>query len=139
MTGEPPDKAQPIHIHLRGDDSDGHLALIEMTFAVGDTGPPLHLHPGHGEGFYVLSGEMTFRVGEETTVGAAGEFAWAAAGVPHTLGNLSKREARVLVLCGPAGFERYFERLPAGQHGPPEADAVRVGPSFGEQAPEVGR
>ena len=47
--------------------------------------------------------------------GSAGVFA------SHTYANLSK-EARVLLLCTPAGFERYFDRLAAEYAGlePPE-------------------
>ena len=32
---------------------------------------------------------------------------------PDTDTNLSGKEARVLLLCTPAGFERYFDRLAA--------------------------
>jgi hypothetical protein len=42
-------------------------------------------------------------------------------------------------MCGPAGFERYFEHLAAGHVGPPETGAVRVGPSLGEQPPDTGQ
>jgi len=40
----------------------------------------------------------------------------------HTYANLSGKEARVLLLCTPAGFERYFDRLAAEHAGlePPE-------------------
>jgi hypothetical protein len=31
----------------------------------------------------------------------------------HTYANLSGNEARVLLLCTPADFERYFDRLAA--------------------------
>ena len=48
----------------------------------------------------------------------------AGAGVftPDTYANLSGKEARVLLLCTPAGFERYFDRLAAEYAGlePPE-------------------
>jgi hypothetical protein len=48
----------------------------------------------------------------------------AGAGVltPHTYANLSGKEARVRLLCTPAGFERYFDRLAAAYAGlePPE-------------------
>ena len=41
---------------------------------------------------------------------------------PHTYANLSGNEARVRLLCTPAGFERYFDRLAAEYAGlePPE-------------------
>jgi quercetin dioxygenase-like cupin family protein len=58
-----------------------------------------------GEGFYVLQGELRFQVPGEMLTGGAGTFAFAAAGVPHTFANRSEREARLPVLCAPAGFE----------------------------------
>ncbi len=39
-----------IQVHLRGDDSDGGLAVVEFVMAAGEGGPPLHVHPKHGEG-----------------------------------------------------------------------------------------
>jgi quercetin dioxygenase-like cupin family protein len=120
----------PIDILLRRDGSRGQLAVVEMTFPAGDHGPALHVPPGHGEGFYVLEGEMTFRVGDDVVTGGPGTFAFAPAGSAHTLANLGDRDARLLVLCAPAGFERHFDRLAAGQIGPPEDDAYSVGPSL---------
>ena len=43
---------------------------------------------------------------------------------PHTYANLSGKKARLLLVCTPAGFERYFDRLAAqfgGLEPPPEA------------------
>jgi|SRR5215218_7707996 hypothetical protein len=50
--------------------------------------------------------------------GAAGAGVFA----PHTYANLSGKEARVLLRCTPAGFERYFDRLATESAGlqPPE-------------------
>jgi hypothetical protein len=50
----------PIIAHLRGKQSAGDLALIEVLVEAGSAGPPLHVHPGHAEGFYVLDGERNF-------------------------------------------------------------------------------
>jgi len=69
----------------------------------------------------------------------------AGAGVfaPHTYANLSGKEARVLLLCTPAGFERYFDRLAAEYTGlePPEPsgpipEARVVGPRIVADASE---
>ena len=41
----------------------------------------------------------------------------------HTLANLGDAPARYLLVCTPAGFERYFDRIAAQQAGvepPPE-------------------
>jgi quercetin dioxygenase-like cupin family protein len=128
----------PITIHLRGDDTDGHLALVEMVVVAGDLGPPLHVHPSHGEGFYVLEGEVTFAIGDEEKVGGPGTFVFAATDVPHTFANHTKTNARILVLCAPAGFESYFEEIAAdfarggwpSRARPDPTKAIAVGPGF---------
>jgi quercetin dioxygenase-like cupin family protein len=126
-----------IQVHLRGESSDGRLAVIEYVVAAGEAGPPLHVHPGHGEGFYVLEGEVTFQVRDRLLTARAGSLAFAAAGVPHTFANRAGRDARLLVLCAPAGFEEYFDRLaaarPADRAGvqPDPAAALAVGPPIG--------
>jgi len=131
-----------IQVHLRGDDTDGHLAVIELVMAAGEGGPPLHLHPKHGEGFYVLEGEVTFQVGDELVTVGPRAFAFAAAGTPHALANRTDRGARMLVLCAPAGFEEYFDRLAAARPGdstpvlPDPAYAFAVGPPIGGARPE---
>jgi hypothetical protein len=42
--------------------------------------------------------------------------------VPHTFANLADTPSRTLLVCTPAGFERYFARIAAKQRGvePPE-------------------
>jgi hypothetical protein len=72
----------------------------------------------------------------------------AGAGVftPRTYVNLSGKEARVLLLCTPAGFDRYFDRPAAEYAGlePPEpsgpiSEAPVVGPRIVAEASERGR
>ena len=130
----------PIIVHLRGEQSAGQLALIELVIAAGATGPPLHVHPGHAEGFYLLDGELRVQVRDELRTGRAGEFFFAPAGTPHTFANRGERDVRLLVTCTPAGFERYFDRLAEGIGGDPPEDAIAVGPPIGgpaEQQQEV--
>jgi hypothetical protein len=65
-------------------------------------------------------------------VARAGAFFFAAPGTPHTFANLAERDARLLVLCTPASFERYFDRLGEGKGGePPPGQAVAVGSPIG--------
>jgi hypothetical protein len=69
-----------------------------------------------------------------------GELAFAPRNVPHTFANFSGANARTLIICTPAGFERYFDRMAAEQAGdepPPEAskpipEVIVVGPRIGE-------
>ena len=123
---------------LRSEQSDGQVAVIEGAVPAHWEGPPLHHHP-HDEGFYVLEGEMTFEVDGERLTARPGEFAFAPRGSHHALANLSDAPARYLLVCTPAGFERYFDRITAQQTGvapPPEAlkpysHSTVVGPPIG--------
>lgn len=126
----------PINVRLRGQDSDGHLALVEFVVDAGDGGPPLHIHPTHAEGFYLLEGELKVQVGDTVATAREGDFLFAAPGTPHTFANFSGRAARMLVLCTPAGFEAYFDQLAAGQVTRPPADqAIAVGPQLDRGSP----
>jgi quercetin dioxygenase-like cupin family protein len=115
--------------------------VIEEVLGAEFEGPPLHVHPSFGEGFYVLEGELTFRMEDETVSGGPGTFVFAPRGVPHTFANLSGSRARALIFCAPAGFERYFEWLAAQQAGvepPHERPAAGrytrvVGPQIGAE------
>jgi uncharacterized RmlC-like cupin family protein len=69
-----------------------------------------------------MEGELIFRVRDHYVTVTAGQVAFAPRGVPHTFANLSGAPARQLIICTPAGFERYFARMAADSHGtePPE-------------------
>ena len=70
--------------------------------------PPLHVHHREDEAFYVLEGEMTFFVGGERLPAPAGSFVFLPRDVPHGFTVDGSGVARVLQLCFPAGFERFF-------------------------------
>jgi mannose-6-phosphate isomerase-like protein (cupin superfamily) len=105
---------------LRGEDSGNYLSVIETAPSPG-VGPPLHAH-GFDETFYLMEGELVFRVRDQYVTVTAGQLAFAPRGVPHTFANLSGAPARQLIICTPAGFERYFARMAAETQGtePPE-------------------
>jgi len=112
---------ESLRILLNEAASEGSLGAVEMTMDPGSSGPPLHVHPTHAEAFYVLSGELSFQLGDEVITGGPGTWACAPKGVAHTLANLGSAEGRVLCLFAPAGFERRFERMVATE--PDEATA----------------
>ena len=101
---------------LRSEESDGVVSIVDNTVPANWPGPFLHRHD-FDEAFYVLEGELTFQVEDELITKRAGELAFAPRGVAHTLANHSDGRARYLLVCTPAGFERYFARMndePAG-------------------------
>ncbi len=124
---------------VRSEESGGHVAFVENTVPAGWAGPPLH-HHDFDEAFYVLEGELTFALGDARFTRRAGELAFAPRNVPHTLAERSGRSARYLLVCTPAGFERYFDRIAAehaGAEPPPQAlgpipETIVVGPPIGD-------
>ncbi len=128
------------HVLLRSEDSGGAVSLIESSAGVDFAGPPLHFHD-FDEAFYVLEGELTFQLGSSLAQAGPGAFVFAPRRSHHTLANLSRAPARYLLVCTPAGFERYFARIEAEQagiHAPAETyqpvpQVTRVGPQIGER------
>jgi quercetin dioxygenase-like cupin family protein len=110
-----------INVHVRSEDSEGRVSLMENAVGPRGSGPPLH-HHAFDELFYVLAGELTFELGGERVTRRAGEFAFAPRGAHHTFANLGDAPARMLLVCTPAGFERYFARMAAEHAGvdPPD-------------------
>ena len=123
---------------LRAEDTGGVVSAILNTVPAGWEGPPLH-HHDFDEAFYVLDGEPTFQLGDELATAIAGELIFAPRGAHHTLANLGDAPARYLLVCTPAGFERYFDKIAARMAGvdpPPSAlgpipEVVTVGPQIG--------
>src|SRR5829696_2192648 len=97
---------------LRGEETAGEIALVRNTVPAGWSGPPLH-HHAFDEGFYVLEGELAFQLGSQLVTRTPGELAFAPRGAPHALANPGTVDARYLLLCAPAGFERDLAGLPA--------------------------
>jgi mannose-6-phosphate isomerase-like protein (cupin superfamily) len=130
----------PINVLLRSEQSGEHIAVMDNIVGAGFPGPPLH-HHDFDETFYVLEGELTFQLEDVIFTKTRGELAFAPRNVPHTFANFSGANARTLIICTPAGFERYFDRMaaqqPSGDEPPPEAskpipEVIVVGPRIGE-------
>jgi mannose-6-phosphate isomerase-like protein (cupin superfamily) len=111
---------------LRSEESNGQVSVIQTAPSPG-VGPPLHHHE-FDEAFYVLEGELTFQLRDEIVRAGPGDLVFAPRGVPHTFANLSGAPARQLIVCTPAGFERYFARMAAEHEGidPPAWAMQRV-------------
>src|SRR5829696_10198730 len=64
-------------------DTGGRFALIEVLAPKG-TEPPRHVHHREDEAFYVLEGEITFYIGQETYAATPGTFVFAPRSIPHS-------------------------------------------------------
>ena len=124
---------------VRSEQSGGHVSMIEIVVPAHNAGPPLHTHD-FDEAFYILEGELIFQVDDELTTKRAGELAFVPRNVAHALANHSDADARYLLVCTPAGFERHWGRLAAAAQGvePPDwalqpiPEIIVVGPQIAE-------
>jgi quercetin dioxygenase-like cupin family protein len=122
---------------LRSEQSGGQLSMTEIVVPAQSAGPPLHTHD-FDEAFYMLEGELIFQVDDELTTKRTGEIAFAPRNVPHALANHSDADARYMLVCAPAGFERHWGRLAAAAQGvePPDwalqpiPEVITVGPQI---------
>jgi len=90
-----------IVLKLRCDETDGSIMMFEVTAPVG-TKSTLHLHHDSDEVAYVLSGEVTFLIGDDVTVGGPGSCAFMPRGVRHAWKSTGAQAGRVLFLYTPA-------------------------------------
>jgi quercetin dioxygenase-like cupin family protein len=108
----------PLTFKARAAQTGGALTAFENEIAPGD-GPPLHVHAGEDESWYVLEGTLRFTIGEEQSEAPAGSFVFVPRGSPHCFKNVGAEPARILVMFTPAGMETFFERFAAAS-GPPD-------------------
>jgi quercetin dioxygenase-like cupin family protein len=75
-----------------------------------EQGPPPHIHHLEEEQFYVLDGQLTYSIGDQTHHVSAGDFTHIPRGTVHTFRNGSK-PSRLLATFGPAGMEGFFREV----------------------------
>lgn len=101
-------KASPCK--LTSEDSGGACTVVELN-ALPRSGPFLHVHHREDEWYYVLSGEFIFRAGSEEFSLLAGGSIWLPRGIPHVWANTSTTEGKLILMCQPGGFEKFFDEI----------------------------
>jgi mannose-6-phosphate isomerase-like protein (cupin superfamily) len=84
--------------------------MFEETLPAG-TASIHHLHHDSDEVAWVISGEFTFKIGDEITVGGPGTCAFMPRNVPHAWKNTGNETGRVLFLYTPAAAGGLIEEL----------------------------
>ena len=97
----PTSAARTCSLKLLGDETGDSIMMFEETIPAG-TKSTFHLHHHSDEVAYVLSGEVTFKIGDEVTVGGPGTCAFMPRGVPHAWKSTGAETGRVLFLYTPA-------------------------------------
>jgi mannose-6-phosphate isomerase-like protein (cupin superfamily) len=89
-------------------DTNGGLFVIEHRHT-SKGGPPLHLHHGEDEWFYVLEGDYRIEIGGQRYKAMAGDSVLGPREVPHTWAYVGNTVGRMLLVYAPAGkMEDYF-------------------------------
>jgi mannose-6-phosphate isomerase-like protein (cupin superfamily) len=88
----------------------GDFSLMERTLPPGGRRPPAHRHVNCSEAFFVLDGQISFELDDQSLSGGPGDFLLVPRGAAHTFGNAGAGPARLLVLHAPA-MDAYFEEL----------------------------
>ncbi len=92
-------------VRARGDQTDGLLSLTETRTPAG-SGPPPHVHEREDEMFFVMEGEYSVTIGDETSTAAPGTFVFAPRGIAHSY--VANAPSRHLTIVSPPGFERFL-------------------------------
>ncbi|MEM1109890.1 MAG: cupin domain-containing protein [Planctomycetota bacterium] len=100
---------QAGHCLLYGQDTAGAHSLSVSVLKKGSEAP-LHEHSREDETFYVISGQLDARVGDEHHTLNPGDAVFLPRGLKHRLLCLSD-EAQVLMLIHPPGLENFFDEV----------------------------
>lgn len=89
-----------------GDQTGGAYGLIEHVVPPG-AGSPWHVHHAEDETFFIIEGELTFRVGDEPIKAVPDTYLFAPREIPHGFRNDGASDVHMLVMATPAGFEQF--------------------------------
>jgi quercetin dioxygenase-like cupin family protein len=101
----------------------GSIMMFEEIMPPG-TKSTRHLHRDSDEVGYVVSGEVTFMIGDEVTVGGPGTYAFMPRGVPHCWKSTGAETGLVVFLYTPAKAGELIE------------EQRRTGRKFVDMSPE---
>jgi quercetin dioxygenase-like cupin family protein len=117
-----------------GEQTGGRYALVEILAPDGYESV-LHVHHFEDEGFYILEGEMTFYVGDQTIKAQPGSLLFGPKDVPHAF-TVDSGPARLLFVFSPAGLEAGIREMgeparsltvpPQPEEPPDEAEMERL-------------
>ncbi len=96
---------------------DADPIIIEHHVGPGGAAP-LHVHVDLDDSFFVASGELAIRCGDDTFVARAGDYVSLPEGIPHTLRVVGDAEAVLLQTHAAASFLNFIKAV-----GAPATDA----------------
>lgn len=125
---------------VTGAETGGSYFAMEALVPAGG-GPPFHIHRNENETFYVLEGECTFYLEDETIVAGPGDFVNIPIGAKHHFRNNSTEPTRLILTFTPTGIEGFFEETLEHAGDPTQAppdNLDEVGARYAAAAPRYG-
>ena len=117
-----------------GEQTGGRFSVVEILAPDGYEAI-LHVHHQEDEGFYILEGELTFYVGEQTIKAHPGSYLFGPKDVPHGF-TVDSGPAKLLFVFSPAGLEGLIREMgeaarslavpPQPEEPPDEAEMERM-------------
>jgi quercetin dioxygenase-like cupin family protein len=115
-------------IKLTGAETGGRFSLIDCVLP-GQVPVPGHIHTAQDETFYVLEGELTFRIDGQSRIARAGDVLFIPRGTPHEFSASSTTPARFLFIHSPGGLDEFVcvssEAAPSATLPPPRPAQTR--------------
>ena len=112
----------PLQFKVRGEQTDGRLTAVENVIPPGE-GPPVHVHANEDEFWFLIEGDLRFKLGDDVRMAPEGSFVYVPRGTPHAFQNAGDQPARILVMFTPSGMEAFFDRM--GELEAPDPSAFR--------------
>jgi mannose-6-phosphate isomerase-like protein (cupin superfamily) len=114
-------------VKARTSDTAGAYSLVEIIVPAGSPWSTHHIH-SPAEAWYVIDGQLTFRLGDAIFDAKAGSFVLAPGDLPHSMVNSGSTAARYLVFFSPPGLEQWYvdfaALIEAARSGEPSREEV---------------
>lgn len=99
-----------VRLLLRSADSPARMSAMVVEVPPGGSVPPHH-HDREEEGYFVLDGELTLTIGDETRALAAGDFGHVPPRTRHGYANRGRGPVRFLAFTVGGPIDQFFEAM----------------------------
>jgi len=115
-----------LDVKISGSDTNGDLAIFELTSLSQGKGTPLHIHNSQDEVFYVIEGAYYFQVGDEKHNLTVGDSIFLPRKVAHAWTQASEK-GKMTVIMQPAGkLENFFITMSELDHEPTQGEIAKI-------------
>ena len=97
-------------IKISGASTSGRASVVEMVLDAGWDGPPPHIHDEIDHVWFVVTGQMQVKLGDDELDLSAGDVAWIPHGQPHTFAT-GPEPATMVQFDTPRPLDAYFRDL----------------------------